>query len=181
MFAHRMTQLREALAEANIDVALITDGDSVYYYTGYYDYFHMEFGRSTILVVPQDGESLLITPSMELDMAGAAAVVDKIQAWNDGLGNEWRQALPSVVKGKGQIAIEPSQMPPLVLAYINSLVDKSRISDITPIVSNMRMIKCAEDKQLDRHAGEVADSFIVTANAYEQLTSRSKALQDVLI
>ena len=34
----------------------------------------MEFGRPTILVVPADGESLLITPTMGLDMAEAAAV-----------------------------------------------------------------------------------------------------------
>jgi Xaa-Pro dipeptidase len=158
-----MKQLREALIEANIEVGLITDDDSVYYYTGYYDYLHMEFGRPTILVVPQNGESLLITPSMELDMAGAAAVVDKIAAWNDGLGIEWRETLPSVVKGKGNIAIEPNQMPPLVRRYIGTLVEESRLSDITPIVSNMRMIKCEEELQLARHAGEVANAMMLAA------------------
>ncbi len=163
MFARRMAQLREALTEASIEVALITDDDSVYYYTGYYDYLHMEFGRPTILVVPQNRESLLITPSMELDMAGAAAVVDKIEVWNDGLANEWREVLPSVVKGNGQIAIEPNQMPALVRGYIGSLVDESRISDITPIVSNMRMIKCDEELQLARHAGEVANAMMLAA------------------
>jgi Xaa-Pro aminopeptidase len=101
MFARRMNNLRRRLADAGFDVALITDDDSVYYYTGYYDYLHMEFGRPTILVVPKDGKSLLITPSMELDMAEAAAVVDRIEAWNDGLGNEWREALPGVLKGAG--------------------------------------------------------------------------------
>ena len=163
MFAGRMTQLREALSKANIEVALITDDDSVYYYTGYYDYLHMEFGRPTILVVPKDGQNLLITPSMELDMAGAAAVVDRIEAWNDGLGNEWREVLPTVVKGNGLIAIEPNQMPPLVRSYIDSLVDESRLSDITPIVSQMRMIKSDEELQLARHAGEVANAMMQAA------------------
>jgi Xaa-Pro dipeptidase len=88
MFAHRMAALRERLAEAGFDAALITDDDSVYYYTGYYDYLHMEFGRPTILVVPTDGSSLLITPAMERDMAEAAAVVDRIGTWNDGLDDE---------------------------------------------------------------------------------------------
>lgn len=123
----------------------------------------MEFGRPTILVVPQNGESLLITPSMELDMASAAAVVDKIEAWDDGLENEWREALPSVAKGNGQVAIEPNQMPPLVRRYIGSLVDQSLCSDITPIVSNMRMIKCDEELQLARHAGEVAKALMLAA------------------
>jgi Xaa-Pro dipeptidase len=163
MFSKRMTQLREALTEANIEVALITDDNSVYYYTGYYDYLHMEFGRPTILVVPKNGESLLITPAMELDMASVAAVVDKIEVWNDGLANEWRGALPSVVKGNGQIAIEHMEMPALVRGYISSIIDGSRLSDITPIVSKMRMIKCDEELQLARHAGEVANVMMQAA------------------
>lgn len=51
------------LTEADVDVALITDDDSVYYFTGIYDYLHMEFGRPTILAVSRYGGSLLITPS----------------------------------------------------------------------------------------------------------------------
>lgn len=156
MFARRMGNLRERLAEAGVDVALITDDDSVYYYTGYYDYLHMEFGRPTILVIPKDGESLLITPSMELDMAEAAAVVDRIEAWNDGLGNEWREALPGILKNAGSVAIEPDQMPPVVRNYLGTIVNPARISDVTPIVADMRMIKSDEELQLARHAGQVA-------------------------
>ncbi|HIC06357.1 MAG TPA: hypothetical protein EYO68_00710 [Candidatus Lambdaproteobacteria bacterium] len=63
MFAERMERLRVRLAEADVDVALITDDDSVYYFTGFYDYLYMEFGRPTILAVSRDGGSLLITPS----------------------------------------------------------------------------------------------------------------------
>ena len=50
------------MSKAGIGAALITDDDNVYYLTGYYDYLHMDFGRPTILVVPSDGDSLLITP-----------------------------------------------------------------------------------------------------------------------
>jgi len=51
------------LTEADADVALITYHDSVYYFTGFYDYQYMEFGRPTILAVSRDGGSLLMTPS----------------------------------------------------------------------------------------------------------------------
>ena len=64
MFAKRMNQLRKRLGKSDLDVALITDDDSVYYYTGYFDYLHMEFGRPTILAVPGEGDSVLITPTM---------------------------------------------------------------------------------------------------------------------
>ena len=164
MFASRMNDLRGRLADAAIDVALITDDDSVYYYAGYYDYLHMDFGRPTILAVPKDGESLLITPSMELDMA-EAAVVDRIAAWNDGLGDEWREALADVLAGAVRVAIEPNHMPPVVRNYIGYVVEDSRLGDLTPIVAEMRMIKSAEELQLARHAGQVAMAMMEAGRA----------------
>jgi len=164
MFARRMNDLRGRLADAGFDVALITDDDSVYYYSGYYDYLHMDFGRPTILVVPKDGESLLITPSMELDMA-EAAVVDRIAAWNDGAGDEWREALSKALNGAGQVAIEPNQMPPVVRNYVGLVVEMSRLGDVTPIVADMRMIKSPEELQLARHAGQVAMAMMEAGRA----------------
>jgi Xaa-Pro aminopeptidase len=156
MYAARMNELRRRMAGAGLDVALITDDDSVYYLTGYYDYLHMDFGRPTILMVPRDGKSLLITPSMEADMAEAAARVDRIAVWNDGLGNEWCEELPAGVEGQGTIGFEPDQMPPVVRNYIDRLVDGARLADVTPVIADMRMVKTVEELQLARHAGEVA-------------------------
>ncbi len=158
MYAARMDDFRHRMAQAGIELALITDDDSVYYLTGYYDYLHMDFGRPTILVIPKDGESLLITPSMELDMAEAAARVDRIAAWNDGLGGEWREELPGAIASASakRIAIEPNQMPPIVRTYVGTLVNDGRLGDITPVLADMRMIKSGDELQLARHAGEVA-------------------------
>lgn len=156
MFEHRMQQLRNRLGEAGIDCAVITDDDSVYYFTGYYDYLHMDFGRPTILVVPRDGNSLLITPSMEKDMAEAAARVDRIAEWNDGLGSEWREELPAALAGEGRIGIEPDRMPALVRSYIDGLIEPERLADVMPVIARMRMIKSPEELQLARHAGQVA-------------------------
>jgi Xaa-Pro dipeptidase len=108
MFEARMEELRRRMDEAAIDVALITDDDNVYYLTGYYDYLHMEFGRPTILVVPRHGKSLLITPTIDVVVARKSARVDRVAAWNDGAGNEWREELPQAVKGAGRVAIEPN-------------------------------------------------------------------------
>lgn len=161
----RLDELRGRLAEAGFDVALITDDDNVYYLTGYYDYLHMDFGRPTILVVHRDAGSLLITPTMELDMAEAAAHVDRIAAWNDGLGGEWREELPAALAGAGRVAIEPDQMPPLVHHYIDTLVEPSRLGDVTPLVAEMRMIKSPEELQLARHAGQVAMAMMDAGRA----------------
>lgn len=160
MFAARMQDFRQRLANAGIDVALITDDDNVYYLTGYYDYLHMEFGRPTILVVPRDGDSLLITPTIDLNAALSAAQVDRIAAWNDGMGDEWRTELPGAVKNAARIAIEPNHMPPVVRAYVDDLVEASNLTNVTPILADMRMIKSKEELQLARHAGQVATAMM---------------------
>ncbi len=165
MFEQRMTDFRARLELAGIDVALITDDDNVYYLTGYYDYLHMEFGRPTILVVPKDGETLLITPTIDLNTAQSAARVDRIAPWNDGMGAEWRAELPAAVKTAARIAIEPDHMPPLVRAYVNDLVGADTLESATPILADMRMIKSADELQLARHAGQVANAMMAAGRA----------------
>lgn len=160
MFAERLTCFQSALADSGIDVALITDDDNIYYLTGYYDYLHMEFGRPTILVVTKDGKTLLITPSIDLNSATFAARVDRIAAWNDGMGEEWRAELPAAVKSNKTVAIEPDHMPPIVRAYVNDLVAAENITSATPILNSMRMIKSDHELQLARHAGQVADAMM---------------------
>ena len=160
MFEDRLSSFQRRLFDAGIDVALITDDDNVYYLTGYYDYLHMEFGRPTILVVPKDGETLLITPMIDFNSATYAARVGRIAPWNDGMEDEWRQELPGAVKMAGKIAIEPDHMPPSVRIYVDDLVERSKITTASPILNKMRMIKSVEELQLVRHAGEVATAMM---------------------
>ena len=53
-------KLRKKMQDHDIDLAIITDDDSLYYFTGYYNFLHMDFFRPTILLVPKDDESTLI-------------------------------------------------------------------------------------------------------------------------
>ena len=161
MFRNRLTLFQNKLAEKNIDLALITDEDNVYYLTGYYDYLHMEFGRPTILVVPQNGPVILITPTIDLNAAQSAAQVDRIAPWNDGMGNEWREEMPKAIKNTTTIAVEPDHMPPMVRAYVSEVIDTQRLGNATALLSAMRMIKSPEELQLARHAGEVATAMML--------------------
>ena len=164
LFEHRLQTLRSRMGDAGVDVALITDDDNVYYLTGYYDYLHMEFGRPTILVVSRDGPSLLITPTIDLNTAKAAARVDRIAAWNDGMGAEWREDLPGAVKGADKVGIEPDHMPPPVRAYVDELAGRDRLTSVTPILADMRMIKSEQELQLARHAGQVAGAMMAAGH-----------------
>ena len=93
----RLADLRDRMSEQEIDTALVTDDDNIFYLTGYYDYLHMEFGRPTIFVVHQQGQSLLITPQIDENSARSLAHCDEIFSWNDGMGDEWREKLPNLI------------------------------------------------------------------------------------
>ena len=160
VFENRLAKLKNKLLENDIDTAIITDEDNVYYLCGYYDYLHMEFGRPTLLVISVDHGTLLITPTIDLNTAEETARVDRISAWNDGMGNEWREELPKVLKRSKRIAIEPDQMPPLVRRYIDEKVSYDRITSATPILSTMRMIKSEEELKIARDAGKVATAMM---------------------
>ena len=165
MFETRMNALRHRLGKDGIDVAVITDDDNIYYLTGYYDYLHMEFGRPTILMVHRDAPSVLITPTIDLNTAEAAARVDRIAPWNDGMGAEWRAELPALINIAKRVAIEPDHIPSVVRRYIRKLISPDKLTTVTPVLNQMRMIKSSEELQLARHAGQVANAMMTAGRA----------------
>ena len=106
MFKKNLENLRKSPQKNNIDIAIITDDDSLYYFTGYFDYLHMSFGRPTLLLVPKDSDSVLITPLIDVHLVSKNCPVDKIITWNDGVGDEWREYLPKYIKKNLNIGIE---------------------------------------------------------------------------
>ncbi|MBL94595.1 MAG: Creatinase [Alphaproteobacteria bacterium MarineAlpha3_Bin5] len=160
MFRQRVNSLRKKMLYSGIDTALICDDDNIYYFSGYYDYLHMDFGRPTILVVQKDAETILVTPSMELRMAETESVVDKIKPWNDGKGDEWRGVLSSFIGDNRRIGIEKEQISPVVYRYLCEQISVKQLKDITDIVADMRMIKSNYELQLARDAGQVAEAMM---------------------
>ena len=156
MFKNNLLKLREKMNENNIDLAIITDDDSLYYFTGYHDFLHMDFFRPTILFVPKDDKSTLITPLLDVLLVPEDSPIDNIETWNDGIGNEWREFFPKLIKQNKNIACEKYKINATVSIYLSDLMDGKPMGDITPIISNLRMIKTDEELKIARHAGEVA-------------------------
>ena len=156
MFKKNLSNLKKLLKENNIDIAVITDDDSLYYFTGYYNFLHMDFERPTILIVDKEEESVLITPLLDVKLIEENCPVEKIITWNDGIGEEWREILPSKIKKNRKIAYEKFKINATVNNYLLSLTEDVPIENITPIINKLRMIKSEEELQIARHAGEVA-------------------------
>jgi Xaa-Pro aminopeptidase len=65
---HRTEELQRRLADEGVDLALLTDQDSIAYYGGFWGYLGVEFGRPTFMLVPRQGAPSVITPLMESEM-----------------------------------------------------------------------------------------------------------------
>ena len=156
MFRNNLKKLKQKVIENNIDLAVITDDDSLYYFTGYHDFLHMDFFRPTILLVSKDDESTLITPLLDVLLVPEGSPVDKIETWNDGIGNEWREFLPKIIKQNKNIACEKYKINATVSIYLSDLMNGKPMEDMTPIINSLRMIKTDEELKIARHAGEVA-------------------------
>jgi Xaa-Pro aminopeptidase len=165
VFKKNLLKLRERMKQDNIDLAVITDDDSLYYFTGYHDFLHMDFGRPTILLVPKDDESTLITPLLDVLLVPEDAPLKKIETWNDGVGNEWREFLPNIINQKKNIACEKYKINAPVSIYLSELMNGNPIGDITPIINDIRMIKTDEELKIARHAGEVAMAMMEGAKS----------------
>ena len=160
MFKKNLEKLKQDLNKNNIDLAVITDDDSIYYFTGYFDFLHMSFGRPTILLVPKDSDTVLITPLIDAHLVKKNCPVDKIITWNDGVDNEWREELPKYFKKNTNIAIEKFKISTLVLNYISSLDEQRAFKNITPILDLIRMVKTQDELKIAKSAGKVAEAMM---------------------
>ena len=105
MFKNNLDKLRSKMNENDIELSIITDDDNLYYFTGYHDFLHMDFNRPTILLVPKDDQSILITPLLDVLLVPEDTPVEKVETWNDGIGLEWRECLPKIIKNHNNIYI----------------------------------------------------------------------------
>tara|TARA_B100001559_G_scaffold210905_1_gene176773 strand:- start:2321 stop:3475 length:1155 start_codon:yes stop_codon:yes gene_type:complete len=156
MFKINLDKLRNKMNENDIELSIITDDDNLYYFTGYHDFLHMDFNRPTILLVPKDEQSILITPLLDVLLVPEDTPVDKIETWNDGIGEEWRECLPKIIGKYNKIFFERYKINATVSNYLAEIISGKIMGNITPIIDNIRMIKSDEELQIARHAGEVA-------------------------
>jgi len=154
----RVAEFQTRISDENIDLAIIDDPDNLYFLSGFWGYLGMDFGRPTILVIPATGAPTLITPCLEAEMAAKMTWIEDIREWTDGSGGEWRALLDNLIDGSTSIraGAEPLRTHPLLFSYIRHKFSGTTITDISKILSEMRMIKSPEEIDIMRQAGQVA-------------------------
>lgn len=158
LFQARTQELQRRLKDDGIDMLIITNVDSIYYYSAYWGDLGLEFGRPTLLTVASSGDVMLITPGSESLMAQAMTWIDDLGFYSDGVGEEWRDPLRKALganAGSLRMAIEKNDIPAVISNYLNQEFGNT-LADATQIIANMRVIKSAEELNMIRQAGQVA-------------------------
>jgi len=155
------------MADEHIDVMILSDPDSIYYISGYWGYLGVEFGRPTLIVVPQAGDFAIITPLMESSMASNMTWIKDIRSWEDGIDGEWMSLLRALLAqfGHGSLAIERLRIPALVSEFLRTELASVKFGDGSRMLGEMRMIKSSDEIPVMRQAGQVAVAMTQAAEA----------------
>lgn len=158
----RVAELQARMRDEGIDVAVFSNADSVFYFTGFANYLAMEFGRATVVAVLRDGEPIIITPSQEAEMARAMTDLPDVREWTDGIDDEWRKPLAELIKSCRAkcIGYEIDKTDPAITRGITTSAEGARVADIAGLISSMRVIKTADELATMRQAGKVAVAMV---------------------
>ncbi len=160
----KVAELQGKMAEQNVDVTLVMDPDSVYYFTGIHDYLGMDFGRPTIAVIPQSGEVSVIIPSLEINMGREMTWVNNLLPWTDGIGEEWRGFVRDALKGKRTVGIELNKTHPVLGNFIKDQCAQVSVKDMYMTMCRQRMVKSPDEIAIMKKAGQVAVAMCQAAH-----------------
>ncbi len=154
----RLSALRTELAERELDAALIASPENVFYLTGL---DHWGYFAPHLLLVPTEGEPVLVTRSMEkvsvLKQVRSAAF--RGHSDSETAADEMARVLKDRELGERAIGVE-NWTSGLSHGLALSLMAKvsARWSDISGLVDGLRLVKSAEEQALMRAAALVSDA-----------------------
>lgn len=160
----RTTRFQARLAEAGIDVAVLSDQASIAYLAGFWGYLSVEFGRPTFLIVRPDRAPVVVTPLMESEMVGAMTWVGTVETWEDAGSNRWENVLGRVLGANpGRVAVERAALPSIVRNWFDEALPELMLEDVAPVLGKMRMVKSPAEIAIMRQAGQIAGAMMAAA------------------
>ena len=160
----RTRKIHERLREAGIEIAIFTDESSIAYLAGFWGYLSVEFGRPTFLILRPDEEPVVLTPLMESEMVSAMTWVENVMTWEDTGESRWERVLKGAIGGAPtSIAVELGSLPAIVRNFFDDILPSTELTDVSPELGAMRMIKSPEEIEVMRQAGEIAGAMMAAA------------------
>ena len=164
--AKRRTRgLQQRMQQIGIQKAVFTDESSIAYLAGFWGYLGIEFGRPTMLVVDASDAPAVITPLMESEMVGAMTWVEDVRTWEDMGQRSWGRALGQVLgDNPDEIWVERNHIPAIVRNFLDETYPDAKLSDISPVLGELRVIKTPFEIEVMEQAGEIAGAMMGAAH-----------------
>jgi Xaa-Pro aminopeptidase len=148
------------MAAAGLDWFVITDRDSIYYFTAAENYIERIYNRPTVLIVPREGECSVLAPFGDCPMIGVMSWIRQVVPYKDGDAVTWDKALLEILSAsRGPIGIETNYDSMVVRALAEGR-GRETLVDASALIEDMRLIKDAEEIRLARQSGQVADAMM---------------------
>ncbi len=165
-FQSRVTRARRSMAEQGLDAMLLFAPESHYWLTGY-DTFGFCFFQCMIL--PMNGEPVLLTRSADLRQAQYTSILTEIHIWKDREGANGADDLRALLKDMGLFAGKRlgTELDTQGLTAKNwRMVEKALTGQQTPcpelidastLIPDLRLIKSDAEIAFVRKAAELSD------------------------
>jgi Xaa-Pro aminopeptidase len=162
----RMERVRQRMGELGVDALLLSHGADLPWLTGYRA---MPLERLTMLVLPLEGEPVLVVPALEAPRVAAADDLFALVPWSDAEDPEPLviAALPKTAAGGGEkpcLAISDRAWATTVLG-LQARLGSARWLAASTVTSPLRAVKDESELAALRAAGAAADRVAAVLQA----------------
>jgi len=148
----RLSALRGAMAERDVDAALFTSIHNINYYS---DFLYCAFGRTYGLAVTPDRQ-VTISANIDGGQPGRRTFGDNL-VYTDWRRDNYFRAAQEVLPGRGRIGIEADHLTLQNRDKLRAALPDAELVDIGATAMALRMIKSDEEIDLIRNGAQIAD------------------------
>lgn len=175
----KIKQLQSHLVEQNIDMAIITTPDNIFYFSKFASEPHE---RLLALIVFKEAEPFIICPGMEVPDVKATGFPYEVVGHAD-TDNAWDIVATTIAKRNitlNTVAIEKAQLTVERYEALQQMYPAATFTRIDEKVNAMRVVKSEEELAILRRAAEMADYAIhVGCNALAEGKTEMEVLNEI--
>lgn len=185
-YAARVSKAQALMKEQGIDSLFITQAENIYYFSGYMTWLILiSKHRPTALILPAEGEPVLILPKMEVPAAQLTSWMTDLRGWLPTYIPLWVEAFKEKGLLNGVIGAELGEeanlgMPILDWDTLKTEMPGAKWVDAQSLLYQLRMIKSPQEIAYMREASRLATVGVAAGwDAMRAARQKGKSITEV--